>query len=203
MNAGNVILDGEERDRVLSINSGENKVNVSLDRLTIQNGRNVTAGLLIETKGEVLISYSCLINNNASMSSNGIAGCSIYTPSKTMILHTTIQSNTGHSSILKIKSNETTLDRNKISNNVSGVVVYIYGKEVTVKDNDFSYNQGRQHSFYAQSNTSDSLAFITNNSFFQNSSNIHIAFQNSNDNVIFTNNLVLSEPLKVEISNIP
>ncbi|ETR67660.1 MAG: hypothetical protein OMM_05025 [Candidatus Magnetoglobus multicellularis str. Araruama] len=41
LNAGNVILDGEERDRVLLIDSDDNKLNVFIKYLTIKMGKEV------------------------------------------------------------------------------------------------------------------------------------------------------------------
>jgi hypothetical protein len=154
LNAGNVILDGEERDRVLLINSNDNNLNVSFYNITIKNGKSFDGGgINIQTKGNVKI-LTCSIYSN-SVSQNG-GGLYIKNASEISILKTNISSNilnnSGYNSgygygggLYITGANDVIITDNNFSDNsyVGGnrsACISINAKNVTVSNNKIINN---------------------------------------------------------------
>jgi hypothetical protein len=200
LNAGNVILDGEERDRVLFINSGENNIHVSIDRLAIKNGKSSSypAGLYIKGNGDVDISY-CNISDNYS--SNSVGGCLVNTKGSTSISNTNISRNRGsYQGGLHITEGNVSLIENTFSSNINNnannydgsVSIYIKDQSVVIKSNRFiqNINATRSLNIYA-----GSTSIIVSNNIFSDNDNgngpIRIYTANSDSHVDFNNNSVL------------
>ncbi|KPA16273.1 conserved hypothetical protein, secreted [Candidatus Magnetomorum sp. HK-1] len=180
LNAGNVILDGEERDRVLLIDSGNNELNINIENITVRNGKvSGGAGIRIKTKGEVTID-KCNIQNNYSTSHGG--GFYFESASNIYITKTNFNNNTAYNSsssenvygaglyVISIDlfsfSDNNVFSNDTNSNNTNwrsaGTgTLYVTAKEVLFRSNSISKNNAKSNSAFRIS-ASSKMVFENN-----------------------------------------
>jgi nitrous oxidase accessory protein NosD len=214
LNAGNVILDGEERDRVLLIDSGSNELNINIENISIRNGEaNGGAGIKIKSKGEITI-INCNIYSNSSTYSASILyveSAASLVISKTILTNNNLYVPQYHSGggIFATDIETLSLLDNEISSNIligsgeSSSTIWGAAKEVWLKNNTISMNKAPCKSGINIS-ASDKI-YIYNNTFTENESS---AFSNRSYGVIylyapeaeFKNNHISSNQGAVSIS---
>jgi hypothetical protein len=174
LNAGHVILDGEERDRVLLINSGQNEVNIMIERLTFRNGKETEgAGIKILSKGEVEIKH-CNIQNNVGSSCYG-AILNVRFVARLLITKTIIKNNTVY-----------------VSRNCNGGVIFSTDiGSFSFIDNEISFNNCPGSYSYGAIYVTANDAVINQNIISSNKSQYYSGCYISTENeIIFTNNTI-------------
>jgi len=213
LNAGNVVLDGEERDRVLLIDSGDNELNINIVNLTVRNGKvSGGAGISIKTKGEIDI-INCNIHDNYSTSNGG--GLYILYASKLFITKTIVKNNQAYgrgvsgSGLFTASIEEVTLIENDFSYNTFGykdsysVINIGSTKDVLIKKNNITMNKGDYGA--GLSISASNQISVLDNTISKNESISHSAYNRgvisiNAPEIEFKNNEILSNIGAVNIS---
>ena len=209
LNAGNVVLDGEERDRVLFIDSGDNELNINIENLTVRNGKVCAgAGILIKTKGEVMIA-SCYIHDNYSTCNGG--GLNIESASNLFITKSIISNNTldcwnSHASgLYAINIGYFSFIENNVTSNIlinshSFDSIFVIATNVLLKNNSILMNRAYINSGINCS-ASNNIT-VLNNQFSnnENSNNANSLVALSAPEIEFKNNHFLSNDGGIHLS---
>lgn len=134
---GQIVLDGQQAGTVLNLNAGTMAANLTVEGITVKNGRgNPAGGLVVRTSGSLNLRRSVL-RDSSSISWNNYAGnLSVIGPSAAIVSESEISGGVNTMTDSSINATTVRLEQNSIKGNFGALS--INGKSILLSANQVS-----------------------------------------------------------------